>query len=684
MFRPRLVKCFIRTRRPNTFPRALSTSRTVQSRVIHPTEPKDVYPKYELDDEDAELWKAAAPMNEENIADPLPKGPDFLDVQLGEVLPPLPEESSWKTSYIGLPPNSTEKPQVRIVRKLGFGQDASVWLATEEPQFANQERSHVAVKFLSVYATESEAGATELGASHDISTHANKASGPGRSFYDNTEVGMTAQTIDGLPHPGSFHLVRPHWHAVMQQNIHPDLPNMTANRLMTVMDLCGPSIAYLQTHVRDNLIPVAVWKKIFWDILMALNYLHDERGLVHGDLKPNDIMVALSPSMSSRAITELVQWLPQEYHTVTTDFAGELPTVVFKKDLYAREPDDESSLLRVTKEPKSMPLIDPNWLVNAEKEADKQAKANGLLSWRPWKQLQTRKAEADMEIKLSDDMNWKLGDYGSTIPIPQPDNKLRPLFSNIRRRAPEQLLNLPWNEKADIWALGCVMFELLTHGPIFRGPLDAGTQLAYQDVIDAGDASKQYDLKDHIARMLAYANTEQFPRSMTKAYNDERLKENYLKRRAALPNGQGVRPELFDAAGNVVWKTEPPTLMPDEIRQQLQRDFPYLDASSNRDQMLSEVLLRTLMLVQKGEVQRQNVDLSLSAGVKVSPSLIEEDALRDAVDLLKKCFTLDPDKRPSAAELLEDPFFDDSLDLECVGAQRSTTGSTSSKESKTA
>jgi serine/threonine protein kinase len=34
--------------------------------------------------------------------------------------------------------------------------------------------------------------------------------------------------------------------------------------------------------------------------------------------------------------------------------------------------------------------------------------------------------------------------------------------------APEVIKGLPFNEKADVWSIGCLLYELLTGGPLYR------------------------------------------------------------------------------------------------------------------------------------------------------------------------------------------------------------------------
>ena len=89
-----------------------------------------------------------------------------------------------------------------------------------------------------------------------------------------------------------------------------------------------------------------------------------------------------------------------------------------------------------------------------------------------------------------------------------------------------------------------------------------------------------------------------------------------------------------------------------ENKATLQAMHPWLGGKYKSDELLSTVLMRSLLITQ-----------TLPAGIQpTEPS--DTENLRDAVDMIKRCLTVDPRERPSAKELLEDPFFDEDLILE--------------------
>ncbi|KAK0448625.1 hypothetical protein EV421DRAFT_1783474 [Armillaria borealis] len=77
-------------------------------------------------------------------------------------------------------------------------------------------------------------------------------------------------------HPGSRHVAINCWSVVLAEPF---------SRLVCVMDLCGTCLTQLyltggqgtKGHWR-----IHVWRKLFRDMLLALDFLHSECGLVHG------------------------------------------------------------------------------------------------------------------------------------------------------------------------------------------------------------------------------------------------------------------------------------------------------------------------------------------------------------------------------------------------------------------
>eukprot|EP00038_Savillea_parva_P031134 m.83112 g.83112 ORF g.83112 m.83112 type:complete len:563 (-) comp9516_c1_seq1:796-2484(-) len=60
----------------------------------------------------------------------------------------------------------------------------------------------------------------------------------------------------------------------------------------------------------------------------------------------------------------------------------------------------------------------------------------------------------------------KLIDFGSSCKI---GNTMYPYIQSRFYRSPEVLLGLPYDEKIDMWSLGCILFELHTGNPLFSG-----------------------------------------------------------------------------------------------------------------------------------------------------------------------------------------------------------------------
>lgn len=77
--------------------------------------------------------------------------------------------------------------------------------------------------------------------------------------------------------------------------------------LCLVFELMGPNLLDVIQHYedRDKRMPLWLVKKITRDVLLGLIYLHDHCGIIHTDLKPENIMIKLEPDEENQLIEQI-------------------------------------------------------------------------------------------------------------------------------------------------------------------------------------------------------------------------------------------------------------------------------------------------------------------------------------------------------------------------------------------
>ena len=96
---------------------------------------------------------------------------------------------------------------------------------------------------------------------------------------------------------------------------------------------------------------------------------------------------------------------------------------------------------------------------------------------------------------------FKIIDFGSAVLTHDCHNSY---VQSRWYRAPEVMLGLPWDEKVDVWGVGCIVAELLLGQPIFHGgsvELVLAAQEATlgrhpQHMVDASETAKMYYAPD--------------------------------------------------------------------------------------------------------------------------------------------------------------------------------------------
>lgn len=140
-------------------------------------------------------------------------------------------------------------------RKLGWGHFSTVWLAKD-----TQENRHVALKVVRSATHYTETAVDEIKLCQRIAT-ANPS------------------------HPGHAHVV-----SLLDQFEHQG-PNGT--HVCMVFEVLGENLLGLIKRYEHRGIPIAVVKQITRQILLGLDYLHRECGIIHTDLKPENVLIAI-------------------------------------------------------------------------------------------------------------------------------------------------------------------------------------------------------------------------------------------------------------------------------------------------------------------------------------------------------------------------------------------------------
>ncbi|KAF8140045.1 kinase-like protein [Boletus edulis] len=152
-----------------------------------------------------------------------------------------------------------------VVRKLGWGHFSTVWLVHDTHQ--SRYSALKVVKSASRYA---DTARDEIKLLTKVS-HANSAH-PGRAYI--------VSFLDSFTHPGP------------------------ANHICIVFEPLGENLLTLIERYKKKGVPQPLVKLITKQIILGLQYLHDECDLVHTDIKPENILISI-PDVETHILAEL-------------------------------------------------------------------------------------------------------------------------------------------------------------------------------------------------------------------------------------------------------------------------------------------------------------------------------------------------------------------------------------------
>ncbi|CAH7670225.1 CMGC/SRPK protein kinase [Phakopsora pachyrhizi] len=309
----------------------------------------------------------------------------------------------------------------RVVRKLGWGHFSTVWLA-----FDNQDNCHVALKIVK-------------SARHYTETAED-------------EIKLLRRVVEAKPdHPGRRHLV------LLLDHFRHSGPN--GSHVCMVFEVLGENLLGLIKRFEYRGIPEPVVRKIARQVLLGLDYLHGECGIIHTDLKPENVLVCVDD------VEEVVR---QE---LECDGLGAPVRLVGVPASHSRGGvQTPRTTVMITG---SQPLASPKGSSTMLDQLALQMSKLSQLDQEPDpRRSRSPGSDSDSTNSLSSvissalqSLTVKIADLGNASWI---DNHFTDDIQTRQYRSPEAIIGAPWGPPVDIWSASCMFFELLTGDYLFN------------------------------------------------------------------------------------------------------------------------------------------------------------------------------------------------------------------------
>ncbi|CAG8612229.1 1796_t:CDS:2 [Paraglomus brasilianum] len=365
-----------------------------------------------------------------------------------------------------------------VVRKLGWGHFSTVWLAKD-----TRLNRHVALKIVKSAQHYTETALDEIKLLQKIVNTNHEA--PGRRYV--------VELLDHFKHRG---------------------PNGT--HVCMVFEVLGENLLSLIKRYEHQGIPHHLVKQIAEQVLLGLDYMHRECGVIHTDLKPENVLVCVddveevianelarsgrplvtppyqkaggvrittsqplsipTPGTISSFNTIQLQQPPssssrlktKQKHKSKEVSNGEpmngLEDTVNSEKNYILKADTETS--DIVSSPMSTDLLERNFndisLVDTSSPRQKTASTSNTSNT-PTKKSGSIKRQSSAtrtsKYLAPATITVKIADLGNACWV---DHHFTNDIQTRQYRCPEVILGARWGPSADIWSMACMIFELLT------------------------------------------------------------------------------------------------------------------------------------------------------------------------------------------------------------------------------
>ncbi|KAG2223227.1 hypothetical protein INT45_006108 [Circinella minor] len=391
-----------------------------------------------------------------------------------------------------------------VVRKLGWGHFSTVWLA-----YDTKKKRHVALKIVKSARHFTDSAQEEIKLLEAV-----KVSDPKDPGWKHV-----AQMLDHFTHTG---------------------PN--GKHVCMAFEVLGENLLSVIKRYNYKGIPVPIVKRIAKQLLLGLGYLHRKCGIIHTDLKPENVLVCIPnvEELLTKETADLLEKLTLEHEKekekkdATEQKKKEEEEEKKKNDQVAssssqaqpQEPMSKSRKKRLRKKKQKAAK-------KAAEEAEKgtsndrqQQQPNDSNNATPIENQRIDKPKMESSTPNNDAKNEttiipsavlgsslddfdqievKIADLGNACWV---DEENTHIIQTRQYRSPEVIVGCRWNDRADMWSFASLIFELLTGEFLFHP----------EEGREGGDSYSTDD--DHLAQIIELMqpgphSASMVPRSLT-------------------------------------------------------------------------------------------------------------------------------------------------------------------------